>query len=66
MKATVHTSATVRDITAMVKRVLKGTAAKDHQSTARSQEFLLKLGEEAASASTGSISENRFRNEGTS
>jgi hypothetical protein len=48
MKATVHTSATVRDITAMAKRVLKNTAASDYKSLAASPEFLVKLGEEAA------------------
>jgi hypothetical protein len=48
MKATVHTSATVRDITAMAKRVLKDTPTSDYNSVADSRMFLMKLGKEAA------------------
>jgi hypothetical protein len=48
MKATVHTSATVRDITAMAKRILRYLPTCDRENVAKNVPFLTKLGEEAA------------------
>jgi hypothetical protein len=48
MAVTVHTSATVRDITAMAKRILKKSATIPDENVAHSRTFLLKLGQKAA------------------
>jgi len=48
MKATVRTSATVRDITAMAKRLLKDIPVSDYKTVAQGRLFLMQLGQEAA------------------
>jgi hypothetical protein len=55
MKATVHTSATVRDITAIAKRLLKDTPASDYKAVSQGRLFLLQLGQEAAKVSVRRI-----------